>query len=273
MICTFQNNAAHNEEKTNALHHEVATHTNHNITAETHPTLYNLVEQLTIKAHVPMPRYITIYSAEYHVVSQAGVVRRRGHEEIGAHVDLLKDLYVCREILENASYDEVKGIIALALAEESINKLQKVVLTGVTTFATTIALIYLLNKKYDLHLGSFLCAVADESSRRSYRYREDDSPLAALFWLVLTPSLIAAKLVSNNLQKSVDFKAAKLVSPQSIIDSLKKIVTIKDSYFKENVFSRLASALKLKTIFNTIFYPIRAFTTEERIQYLEKQAV
>jgi hypothetical protein len=265
MVFFLQINATDLEE-TNALHAEIALHKNPNVTLETHPVLYKMVEGSAATIKVAMPKYITIYGAEYATVDKNGVVRRN-ENELGAYVDLLGDLYICHEILETASYEEIDGIIAVALAEKSINKPKKLVLTGVTTFGITLLLICILNKKYELRLGSLFGEIINE---RDYRGRE--SMLEGIVFLLITPSLIITKLFSNNLQKKIDLKAAQFTNPHNIVNGLKRILRTKESYFKENVLSRIASALKLKSFFNFIFYPIRAFTLEERIGYLEKEA-
>ena len=178
------------------------------------------------------------------------------------------DLHICYEVLEHATYDEINGIIALAIAEKSINKPEKIALTGFATFGTTLLLIYLLNKQYKLGLGSGIINTLNDKY-----FCERENFIQSIIFFLIAPSLLTTKLVSNYLQKRIDLKAAKLVTAQDIVDGLKRIFKIKESYFKENIVSRIASALKLKTIANTIFYPIRAFTFEERISYLEKEAV
>jgi hypothetical protein len=82
-------------EQTNALHKEVANHKNHNVTIETHPILYKMVEDLIAKAKITMPRYITIYDAEYHVVSKSGIVQSE-EKDMHGYIDFLGDLHLCR---------------------------------------------------------------------------------------------------------------------------------------------------------------------------------
>ena len=52
---------ASNAEKTDLLRAEVAAHKNPHIAQETHPTLYALVQELSSKAGITMPEYITLY--------------------------------------------------------------------------------------------------------------------------------------------------------------------------------------------------------------------
>lgn len=266
LLFVLQSNAT-DEIKTFALHHEVTTHDNYNVTVETHPTLYTMVKELATKAQVAMPRYITIYDAHYYAVSQSGILEEREHE-ISAYVDGWGDLYICYQILENASYDEINGILALAIAEKSINKPGKTIAAGAATFAATALLIYLANKHYDLQLGSrFL-----KELKYDAKYRRNVTLNATIGLLAIPPALTAI-FVSNNLQKTIDLKAAQLVGSQDIIDGLKKIVEIKERYFKENILSRIAAKLKLKELFDVLFYPVRSYTVNERVDYLKKEVL
>ena len=258
------NGYASNLEKTEALHQEVAANQNPNITQETHPILYGMVEELTQKAQVPMPKYITIFGAQYTVIDRYGVARC-AVQNFEASINLLGDLYICHEILANLSYDEIKGIIATAIVEKASNTPVLLAATGIGTFIVTVTSLYLLNKYYKLRLGSFFMS----HHHRCYHEREDLAE--ALAFILITPSLITTKIMSNNLQKKIDIKAAKLTTAQQVIDGVKGIDKTEEKYTKENIFSRIASMLQLKEISNFVFYPIRSYTSKERIDYLEQE--
>lgn len=252
-------------EKTVALHNEILAHGNPNITQETHPILYEMVESLIKKAHVSMPKYITLFSSEYVTVSRYGRVNK-SFNDFDAHVDALGDLYICTEALLDLSYEEIEGVIATAVAEKSLNTGQTLVFVAVGTFGATLATVYFLNSYYKLKLGTFI----SEGLEHHHPYDRQNF-IEGIVLISITPAAIVTKLVSNNMQKSIDIKAAELVGAQNIINGIKGIARVKDSYVKENFFSRIATFLKLKEVSNFLFYPIRASTPEERIYYLENR--
>ncbi len=252
---------ANSLEKTNALHQEVATHKNPNITAETHPIIYRMIEELAMKAHVAMPRYITLYPAEYKIVSENGAIIK-GEHEIGAYADCFGDLHICQELVAHLSFEEIQGILAIAIAEKAINKPMRVALTGITTFGVTLGLIYFFNHAHNSNLKK--PEINDQEKRAS-------TMVEKLFFLMIMPALATNKLVANYLQKTIDLKATELLTVKNVIDGLKGIAKTKEEYFKENAFSRIAQMLKLKKIVNTLLYPIRAFTLKERIDYLNQE--
>lgn len=242
---------------------EMATHNNPNLSLETHPTVYSMVRELAEKANVTMPKYITLYGAEYDMVARYGTVHRNVHE-IKAHVDILGDLYICREILTILPYQDIEGIVAIAMAEKAINQPAKLAVTGVTTFGLTVTAVYLLNKYRKLGIGSFF---------NSGNCDQDlENRIVLAFLALITPALLTTKIHANNLQKTIDLDATELTDSQNVINGIKGLSKITDTYVKENVFSRIATALDLKKIYNTLFYPVRAFTSEERIAYLEQEA-
>jgi hypothetical protein len=85
-------------------------------------------------------------------------------------------------------------------------------------------------------------------------------------------ALLAAHLYDNNLQKTIDLAATRLTDTPKVIAGIAALSKMTDNYVKENLLSRLAGALNLKPLLRTLFYPVRAFTTEERIAYLEQEA-
>lgn len=261
-INTFANSSF---EKAHALRNELASHSNPNLTQETHPTIYNMVQELTTKANVPMPRYITVFNAECTVVYEG--TSRRVVRDMEAYVDVLGDLYICYEVLANLSYEEIEGVIAIAIAEKAQNRAAKVALTSVGIFGLTLASVYGLNKHYDWELGSTIM-----NNYNKYHCRQDrDDLVKGVAGLLILPSVITACVLSSNLQKEIDFKAAQLTDIQSVRNGLKALRKLKESYVKESFLSRIATMLNLKTIANTVLYPIRSYTSEERIGYLEKE--
>lgn len=251
-----------NEEKTIALRKELIENDNPNLTKETHPTLHKILEKMTQKAGAEMPRYVTLFSTEQPKVSKDGMVRRT-NLPIQAYVDALGDLYICTEILTDLSYNEIKGILAVAISEKVANRPLKLVGIGTGTFGISSALLYCANKKYNLHLGSYIYY------ERDYQRRQD--AIEAITGLLMIPTLITTGIVYNNLQKNIDIQATKYTKTQHVIDGIAAIERIKDRYYKEGIFSRIADMLNIKQVARTIFYPVRSFTTAERIEYLKNE--
>ncbi|MFI5333025.1 MAG: hypothetical protein ACHQVS_02900 [Candidatus Babeliales bacterium] len=253
-------------DKTAAMHSEAREYQHPNLTQDSHPVLYGMIKNLTEKANIPMPRYISAHEAEYSVVSDSGVIYKTAAGTIGCWANLLGDLHICREILVDLTYEEVEGIIAVALAEKVTSKSAKVALIGVSSFAATIATLYVLNKQYNLDLSTFIFG-----DQRNYRssLRDRQGSFEGFVHLTLLPALLTTKIAANNLQKQVDLQAACLTNPRQVIQGIQALIKLEDKYIKEDFLSRVAVALKLKAIFNVLFYPIRAFTPEERVQYLE----
>lgn len=242
-------------EKTEELHNEAKSHKNPNLTEQTHPLFYNMVKDLSARAHVAMPRYITVYDAQQIVVPEHGGNLEKVACEMTAWVDLLGDLYLCHEILTDLSYEEVEGIVAVAVAEKAKNKPLQLATVGVGTFGAMVALVYCLNSYYNLRL---------------FDHHHSGDGLVTLFALVtVMPTVLITKIVSNNLQKQIDIEASHITTIQEVIRGIEAICRLEETYSKENIFSRIASMLKLKSIYNTLFYPIREFTPEERVQYLQ----
>jgi hypothetical protein len=252
-------------DKTQDLRNEVLSHTNPHITRETHPIVYGLVEELADRSQAEMPRYITTYPAEGLQIGRNGVAYRVP-QDILAYVDAMGDLYICREILTDLSYDEIVGIIAIALSEQYTNRVGKAFLAGVGTFGATVALVWFLNEHYELEMGSKLWHLL--TTDRSCAADKADF-VEALAGLMIMPACLSASLVSNNLQKQVDTLASRVTSPETVVNGIKALDRIQDTYRKESIVSRIADKLQLKAIFNTLFYPVRAFTMQERVAYLQ----
>jgi hypothetical protein len=249
-------------ERTDALHSEIAAYNSPNLTAETHPTFYEMVQQLVTKAQVPMPRYITTFNAEYAVVSpDTGVIYREVHD-LNAYVTILGDLYICRELVLDLSYEEIEGVVALALAEKKMGKPTKLACIAAGTVAATVASLYCLNKQYEWRLGSLF--FGDD-----YYHRRGNGA-EVLMGLCIVPPIITTKIFANHMQRQIDINAAQITDARHVIDAIKGICKVTDAYVQEGLLSRIADRLHLKRVWNTVFYPIRAFTPEERIAYLEQ---
>lgn len=243
------------------LHSEIAQQTTKHVTQEAQPILYNLVKKLCSKAGVTMPRYISIFTTAYNVVDKYGTVQT-ANQPINAYVDALGDLYICRELLTDLSYNQIKGILAVAIAEKAENRPVQTAALGFGVFGLTAGSVIYANKKYQLNLGSFMF----ERHRSCREENGFDSARAVM----MAPSLITCSIFYNHLQKKIDLKAAQLTKPQHVIDGITAIEKIQDAYYKEDIFSRAAAALHLTSIANTLLYPVRAYTSAERIAYLEK---
>jgi hypothetical protein len=251
---------------TQTIRDEFNSHTNTNITVDTHPTLYSMVKRLTEKSGVPMPRYISIHNSAYTRLTRNGIaVQERA--KICAYMSLLGDLCIYQELLTDLSYNDIEGCLALAIAEGYSKKPLKLAKAGLGTFGATIASIWYLNKAYNLRIGSFL----DEALLQGPACNRNDN-LEAIMFLLFLPTAVATKLYANHLQKQVDLDAVKIVDKEKVVQAINNIKRINDNYKKEDFAYRIISALKLREIFDTVFYPIRSYTDEERVGYLRREA-
>ena len=255
-------------ERTDALRSEIVAHNNPNCTAETHPTFYGMVQELVTKAQVPMPRYITMFNAEYAVVSPDTGVVYRETRDMNAYVTLLGDLYICRELVLDLSYEEIEGVVALALAEKKIGKSKKLACIAAGTVAATAASLYCLNNYYEWGLGRLFSR--DDCYSRSYHMHRRRHGAELLVGICIVPPIITTTIFANHLQKQIDIDATQITDVQRVIGAIKGISKVTDAYVQEGILSRIADRLYLKRVWNTVFYPIRAFTPEERIAYLEQ---
>ncbi len=274
---------ASNAEKTDLLRAEVATKSNIHITQETHPTLYALVQDMTSRARIAMPKYITLYDVFYSVVDKdTGRVNRVAHN-MSTSIDIVGDMYICSELLTTLSYDEARSALALVVAEKLLDKNIKMAVAGIGSFVSAATALFSFNKYYDLDLFGPRYNRADYSycnSYNSYNQRvyypvsrqERSEDIKALVYLTFIPAFVAAGIVAQNMQKSIDLKAAELVGAENIINYIKTRDKIQDTYSKESLLSRLFSGTIIAKICSIAFYPIRAYSSEERISYLQKIA-
>lgn len=264
----IQHASANNEiDYTQLVHNEMAAGHASNLTQQTHPTIYNMVKELAEQALVIMPEYITVYSAEYNVIGRYGTVHRKVCD-LNAYVDVLGDIYICREVLTSLSYAEIQGMVALALAQKASNKSLKLATVAISTVGLTVGALYFLNKKYNLQLGAKTTDFLSYSNHRTMSDMEDRMNI--MICGMLLPATVVTKLYANNLQKRIDLQAADLVGSANLVNSMNAVDTLKMSYEKENFFSRLATRFNLKSKLNKLFYPIRGYTQAERIAYLQE---
>jgi hypothetical protein len=100
---------------------------------------------------------------------------------------------------------------------------------------------------------------------------EYTQPLCILGAIVV-PVLIT-RIISNRLQKTDDKTAVNITEKQYIINGIRALVKLKKEYIRESDLGRLFSTLKLTPVLKSLFYPIRASTPEERINYLQEQCI
>ena len=233
-------------QKTEAIRREITEHDNPNLTQVTHPVIYGMVQELAALAGVPMPRYITTYSAK-NAFLQVDFMQdqeariEKSFSNILAYTDLLGDLYICREILTDMSYADIRGIVALAIAEKMTQSHVKITTAILGSIGASIAALYYGIKNPDpkLVMGAFV-----------------------------VPPLIAAQICSNYFRKANDMSARQIIGRDQLVHAIKSLKNIQERYIKENSIIRIATILKMTDFFNCIFYPIRPYTDKERINYL-----
>jgi len=240
------------------LRQEILTHDNAHTTPETHPTLWALVEKLSEAANTNTPRYITLY--ESHMEKSPHL--KEAVSTIDAWTDLLGDLYICREILHDLSFEEVEGILAIAISEKAINKPAKSLVRGLGTWAvTSLASICVFS--------SWIAAGDTYMTHRHFERASGSFERGLLLcYASLIPTLLVTIIGNNNLQKQADIKAAGLVGAQNVICGITGIEKFEKTCIKENSFDRLMAKMKLKGITDFVFYHLRSYTPDERVAYL-----
>jgi len=235
-------------------------------TDTTHPSLYRMVQGLAHKAHIAMPKQIIIYNAEYIRTLRNGVVVK-GVREITAYVDLVGDLHICRELLTTLMYEDIEGIIALAMSAKVRNKPGKLTLVALGTLGATIGGLWYASNKYDLSLGELFFGRGHTTC-----CHESEDRAQALICLLAAPSVMMVSLASSCLQKGIDLDAAKLTNAQQVAYGIEGLDKLKELYEQEGALSRLLLTPKIKRLFRFLSYPIRSYTTEERVDYLARIA-
>ena len=260
------------ERMINPLHNEVASGSaQENITKETHPSLYDMVQRIATAASISMPRYIRLFTAKetkmYHDGHGYNGTMYTVFKNFESYVNVMGDLYICYEVFMNSSYNEIESIITLAMVEKANNKPLKLIATGAGTLATVLTCLYCFNKNNELRLGELLFP----RDRFSYCARDRESRIETFIAIFMVlPICITTRLVANYFQKKTDLEAAKLTTADHISEAILRIEKVKEKYTQEGTISRIMSALKLKTAWNTLSYPFRAFTPEERVSYLQE---
>lgn len=248
------------------LRAELAGYDKPNLSPETQPALFALVAELSEKAGVSAPRYISMYDAIYYTTSRDGGPIQARLRPIGAYIDVTGDLHICIDVLKMLSYDEIRGVLALGLAGKAQNVPVKLAKTFIATFISTIALeIYWLKTHPEFRQASHEWAT--DTSRTPADYKD---MLNLIIGTALIPSFITTGLYSNNLQKSVDFKAADIAEAKNIIKGIQGVARITASYQKEGLWSRYAPE-SLKKACDVLFYHIRPFNDDERMAYLSEK--
>lgn len=260
LISSLSFSALYAHDKKSAWIREMATNKNPHISAQTHPTLYATVENLVEKTGAAKPRYISLFNAEYTRVRDG--YTEQGVHEINAYVDVLGDLHICSELLTNLSSEEVEVLITRALVERTESKPAILFGTAAVTYIVAfIGLYTLMSKAWNVNTGYHYSHM---------HWRDRDDFYKVLITLPAIPAAWATKIVANNLEKQTDITTATITSPELVINGIQGQDRVTEIYDKQNFFARIADALKLREIRNFIFYPIRAYTTEERVAYLSK---
>lgn len=255
------------EEITAILHNEIDSHSLHaNVTQETHPALYYLIEQIAEKFFIPMPRYIKFFTAQqkeifYNKYTCTGTTYTV-FNNFESYIDIMGDLYLCYEVFIDSSCEEIISIIALALAEKSTNKQSKLLTTGISTLATTFASLCYFN-----NLKNFAFPLS-HSYHRTKEERED--VVGRLLLIFGLPAIITHQLAKNYCQKQIDLEAAKLMDVKNISNAILQVKKVKEKYTQESYLSRIMTAFKVRIVLDALIYPFRSLTPEERIQHLQQ---
>ncbi|MGB8367560.1 MAG: hypothetical protein WCD44_04335 [Candidatus Babeliales bacterium] len=277
------NSHASQEKIVTIMRDEIASNSIHaHITQETHPTLYYIIEQLTAEASIPMPKYIKFFTAQ-QITTDYDRYTHTGNtfltfKNFESYVDIMGDLHLCYEVFIDSSYEEIVGIIALTIAEKANYKSLKVGGIGTSTLATLLASSYFLSKKYSLdklfpdNYYFFNYSVMDNRIKTEM-LSVSKNTMQTFATLTMGLSIfMSMQLATNYCQKQIDLEAAKLTTIDCVSKAILRVKKVKEKYKQENAFMRIMDALKLKGIWDTVIYPIRSSTPEERIQYLQQFA-
>lgn len=169
------------------------------VTQETAPKFYDLVQQLVQNANLPMPKVYIIDDATPNAFATG---RNPEHAAVAATTGILQGL----------SNDELAGVISHELAHVK----HRDILTG-TIAATLVGTITFIAQ---------MAGWAMMFTGRAGNSRDDDNGLAGLFLIILSP--IAATLLQLAISRSREFAAdeggAKISGkPQALASALRKI--------------------------------------------------
>lgn len=239
--------------KTVKLRNEISVNQGNLITEYSHPFFYSMIQELSIRTGVTVPKYIYLYSAEYYIISKPVCIINKNFNRLDTYVDDFGDLYICREVLSTLPYDEIEATIALALAAKFFYKSikEKAVLFG--------------------FLGMLSAGTKYGSSAYSNRWHLAGSNFNFLYLGVIPMAILAARIYSNSMQKLVDFKAIETVDSANIISALRSLSKLSHNYYKPGVIGRIFEVTSLNTVLNTIFYPALFYSLEERIAYIQEK--
>jgi hypothetical protein len=232
-----------NVDLTQALHHEAETRKNPIITEYTHPIFYTMVKRHSKTASLTMPRTLKVHDAQLTGVSNSGyVVKAVG--KIGAWMDVAGDLFICKAILTELSYEEVESVVLVAFARKEKTIDSKIGSIAAATFLATAASVC-------FKWRSFIFSDADFMAR-----------FAVVFLPSIFCSSIAMGIAENYAQKDIDHKAAQHLSSQRIIEGIQAWTCLEETYVDTKANASLSK------FFEKLFYPVRAYTDAERIGYL-----
>lgn len=217
------------------------------ITKEETPNLYGLVEDLTKRAHLPMPKICII---ESDVPNAFATGRNPSHAAVAVTTGIMKAL----------SYEELAGVIAHELSHIQHRD------TLISTIAASIA-----------GMISTIAMIAKWGAIFGQRDREDTNPIALLAVAILAPvaAMIIQMAISRTREYSADERGGEICgNPLYLASALEKI----DYYAKNGEFK--AATPETSHLF--IINPLKGGNmanlfsthpkTEDRIAKLKEQA-
>ncbi len=227
------------DDITQALRTELGSVKTGILSQETFPIFYRLIERLSGAAAIPIPQYISVYEAEYQKVTKEGFIEKH-RRDVQAYLDLFGDLVIAREIISEASYHELEGILAIAFGEKMLNRLSQQTASGLAAFAATLATTFGLNTISHVMPK----AVSDNLVAGGIQ--------ASFFatWLTYAAT-------GRSIQKSAVAKALPLTNPMYIRDGLNALARIHNKNNNPSFVERAFSFLHLKYILDPI---IQAFS-------------
>ncbi|MGB8467515.1 MAG: hypothetical protein WCE21_00775 [Candidatus Babeliales bacterium] len=295
LLCATITSYASEDAKTIALHAEITAQDGDEVivTDKTAPTLCNLIREVAQELSVKMPRYIKLYNFEYYYAYTHGTTNNgfynstttmhKGYRTVGAATMMFGDIQICKQLIAGLSYNEIRGVIAVALAAEVPGIMGKEAAAGLLVVALTAWWSYDVYKTYGK-------TVFPPANRTHYSNTDTgefaynmENITATLYRTVLfgefgmlatlISAAIAGNLIYKYTQKKIDLAAARAIGKEAVVSGIEGVEKVKESLFEEGVFSRMLKDMRLKSFIDRLTYPVRAYTPEERIAYVMQKTV
>ncbi len=225
--------AAKHDELTDMLHEEAALLKSSILQEAACPTLYTLLQQITSKAGIKMPKSIVIMTTELTTKIEIALINQYSIHSIPttAHFDFLGDLIISRDILTQFTYHELEGLLSTAAAAKAQYQITKQIFAPLTA-ASTLAAIHFALQKY----SSF----------------ETKSIFNDFMTVAVVPLTLLYAFVGRSVQRNADIFALSLTDPKNIEDGLIALARLQNNYSSSSTKERVFAAFHLEKLYKKI---------------------